>query len=159
MRTKQHSGFPWWQVFKTPEDRAVLAAAMAADKKAAGSIACSPNNDIAARATELARKVRAIESPDDDGLLAAVATELERIPHMIEVGTSMAISRNQLATQLAVMRWWRPIATADVNEPAILYSPPEALSDRPDQEADYRVAKPRDFCWATHWMPLPDGPA
>jgi hypothetical protein len=53
---------------------------------------------------------------------------------------------------------WRPIHTAP-NERVILYSPPENLSDDPEQEYDIRIARPAEFCWATHWMAVPAPPA
>lgn len=63
-----------------------------------------------------------------------------------------------LVDEVKRLRTWRPIATADANTPVLLYSPPKNLSDKPDQAHDIRVARPRDFCWATHWMPLPNPP-
>jgi hypothetical protein len=68
----------------------------------------------------------------------------------------------EIADALAAMscpEGWRPIETADRNTPVILYSPPENLSHDPRQEPDIRIAKPRDFCWATKWMPSPPLPA
>ena len=53
---------------------------------------------------------------------------------------------------------WLPIETADPHVRVLLYSPPENLSHDPKQEADIRVSRPCDFCWATHWMPLPPSP-
>lgn len=56
------------------------------------------------------------------------------------------------------MNNWQPIETAPRNTKVLLYSPPENLSNHPDQRHDIRVSAPRDFCWATHWMPLPEPP-
>jgi len=49
---------------------------------------------------------------------------------------------------------WRPIASAPQQERVLLYAPPENLSDKPDQEPEYRVARAADFCWATLWMKI-----
>lgn len=50
---------------------------------------------------------------------------------------------------------WQPISTAPPQERVLLYAPPENLSDRPDQEPEYRVARASDFCWATLWARIP----
>lgn len=47
---------------------------------------------------------------------------------------------------------WRPVGSAPKQERVLLYAPPENLSDKPDQEPEYRVARAVDFCWATLWM-------
>lgn len=54
---------------------------------------------------------------------------------------------------------WQPIETAPKDVQILLFSPPEKLSHDPKQEADIRVACTRDWCWATHWMPLPAPPS
>jgi hypothetical protein len=54
---------------------------------------------------------------------------------------------------------WRPIETAPKQERVLLFSPARNLSNHPDQRDDIRVARAVDFTWATHWMPLPAGPA
>ena len=47
---------------------------------------------------------------------------------------------------------WRPVTSAPKQERVLLYAPPENLSEKPDQEPEYRVARAVDFCWATLWM-------
>lgn len=50
---------------------------------------------------------------------------------------------------------WEPVATwteADGN--VLLYAPPENLSDHPLQTFEVRFGRPRNFTWATLWMPL-----
>lgn len=55
---------------------------------------------------------------------------------------------------------WQPIETADSNALALLYAPPEALFVEPAKHlGEFRVAAPRNWTWATHWMPLPAPPA
>lgn len=55
---------------------------------------------------------------------------------------------------------WQPIETADSNTLALLYAPPEALFAEPAKHlGEFRVAAPRNWTWATHWMPLPAPPA
>ncbi|RTL08959.1 MAG: hypothetical protein EKK62_04785 [Acidimicrobiia bacterium] len=55
---------------------------------------------------------------------------------------------------------WQPIETADSNALALLYAPPEALFEEPAKRSgEFRVAAPRNWTWATHWMPLPAPPA
>ena len=55
---------------------------------------------------------------------------------------------------------WQPIETADSNALALLYAPPEALFEKPTKcSGEFRVAAPRNWTWATHWMPLPAPPA
>lgn len=49
---------------------------------------------------------------------------------------------------------WRPVNSAPPQERVLLYAPPEKLSDKPDQESEYRVARAQDFCWATLWMKI-----
>lgn len=54
---------------------------------------------------------------------------------------------------------WQPIETADSNTLALLYAPPEALFAEPAKHlGEFRVAAPRNWTWATHWMPLPAPP-
>lgn len=54
---------------------------------------------------------------------------------------------------------WQPIETADSEKLALLYTPAWRLWDDPtDKPIDIRVAKPRDWTWATHWLPIPDPP-
>jgi len=50
---------------------------------------------------------------------------------------------------------WQPIETAPKDTPILLYAPPEKLSHDPDQQSDIRVSTTRNWCWSTHWMPLP----
>lgn len=62
------------------------------------------------------------------------------------------LRRDLLAARTAI---WTEIGPAtDRNRKAILYSPPENLSHDPKQEHDIRVARPNDFTWATHYIPL-----
>lgn len=44
------------------------------------------------------------------------------------------------------------------DKPLLLYAPAENLSDHPDQKSEMRVALVWHWCWATHWMPLPEPP-
>lgn len=54
MKSKQHSGFPWWQVFKTSEERTVLARAMAES---------GPTKEIAQLRREQAQAVMPLIGP------------------------------------------------------------------------------------------------
>lgn len=73
------------------------------------NVSSSPNWEIAVRAMRLAAAFRAIQptNPPSIEFLDAVATELERIPHLIEVGTELAIQKNQMATELGAIRMQR----------------------------------------------------
>lgn len=50
---------------------------------------------------------------------------------------------------------WLPIEIVNRDIPVLLYSPPENLYlDPQDRLPDVRLAKARDFTWATHWQPF-----
>lgn len=54
---------------------------------------------------------------------------------------------------------WQPIETAPRDVRAILFTPAERLYEKPHPDDwEMRVARPRDWGWATHWMPLPSAP-
>lgn len=86
---------------------------------------------------------------------------------LIELYRTMNVFERQLDTQrclneLKVLReryTWRPIASAPKWNSVLLYSPPENLSNHPDQRHDIRVNAPANFTWASHWMPLPMPPS
>lgn len=55
-------------------------------------------------------------------------------------------------------RGWFPIKSADPQATVLLWAPWWKLSEDPKHPDEYRVAKRRDWTWATHWMRLPAAP-
>lgn len=54
---------------------------------------------------------------------------------------------------------WKPIDTAPPEGRLILYAPPENLYEHPEgKDSEIVVRRKADYCWATHWMPLPNPP-
>jgi hypothetical protein len=56
------------------------------------------------------------------------------------------------------MTEWKPIETAPKDTLILMFAPPEKLSHKPEQEFEMKVSTTRNWCWATHWMPLPEPP-
>jgi hypothetical protein len=54
---------------------------------------------------------------------------------------------------------WRTIDSAPKQDRVLLFAPGKNISDDPNEPSVYKVARAADFCWATHWMPLPAAPA
>lgn len=55
--------------------------------------------------------------------------------------------------------WRRLDETVAPLVPVLLWAPPERLYNEPEgKEGEYRIARPRDYTWATHWQPLPAAP-
>jgi hypothetical protein len=59
------------------------------------------------------------------------------------------------------MKDWQLIETAKSDVKALLWTPATAIYEKPPKGRadDMRVAEPRNWTWATHWMPLPDPPS
>ena len=53
---------------------------------------------------------------------------------------------------------WLPIESAPKDESVLLFSPGKNISDDPAEPYDIRVSTTRNWCWATHWRPLPSPP-
>lgn len=93
--------------------------------------------------------------------MSDIVERLRRTAEFIAQATGKENSRwvHEAADEIELLRaladdkiTWRPVSSAPKQERVLLYAPPENLSDKPDQEPEYRVARAADFCWATLWM-------
>lgn len=103
----------------------------------------------------VARVARAqlVEGPDGELQTRRFATRSEK---PCSCGFDAAIE----SLKLGERGEWQPIETADQDTPVLLYTPPEALYKKPrGRQADFRIAAPRFWTWATHWQPPPAPPA
>lgn len=89
-----------------------------------------------------------------------LAAQIQESRRLLQDRDAFWLRVEQLDKEARERGEWQPIETADQDKPALLYTPPEALYEKSrGREADYRIASPRFWTWATHWCALPSPPA
>ena len=67
-------------------------------------------------------------------------------------------AKRQAALSRVRVDAWQPISSAPKDIKLLMFSPGYKISDDPDEPFQICVSTTRDWCWSTHWRPLPAPP-